>query len=173
VVFAMVAVIAVGSIVAITFLGHKASDKLGQVGDALSTPSTVDPAHPGAREQDQVREMGESVRISGFTATVRSADFRSEVEGFGPGQYLVVQVTVENRDDKAQTPIGLPWYLQDPSGAVIPPLSGESAVTGSIGAGAKADGRLVFQVGEQSGDYFLLYRPDPIDEARGVWPISR
>jgi hypothetical protein len=171
--FGLLVLIAVLSIVAITFLGKKASDKLEDVGDAISTPSTVDPAHVGARSEDEVLEIGESVRISGFTATVRSAKFTETVEDFPPGSYLVVDVTVENRDDEAQTPFGLPWYLQDPNGAVVPPMSGDADVTGQIGAGVEADGRLVFQVADLSGEYFLFYRPDPIDKTRGIWPISR
>jgi hypothetical protein len=173
VVFGLIVLFAIVSIVAITFLGRKASDKLEDVGDALSTPSTVNPADPGERSADEVLDVGESVRISGFTATVESARFEEEVEGFGPGNYLVLAVTVENRDDEPQSAFPPAWLLQQPDGLVTPPISITGGIDGSIDSGATTEGTLVFQVSGAPGDYFVLYRPDPIDETRGVWPVSR
>ena len=173
VVFALIAIFAIGLVVAISFFGNKAADKLENVGDALSTPSTVDADNPDARSEDDVLEVGESVKISGFTATVRSAKFVDEVEGFPPGgSYLVLEVTVENRDNEAQTPFPPSWTVQQPDGLVTPPISIDGGVDGSIGANETVEGSVVFQVSGADGKYFVLYRPDPIDESRGVWPVS-
>jgi hypothetical protein len=172
VVFALFAIGAVLSVIAIAYFGEKASDKLEDVGDALSTPSTIDASDPGARSEDEVLDIGESVDISGFTATVRSANFVDEVEGFGPGNYLVLDVTIENRDDQSQSPFGEAWTLQQPDGLVVPPIRIDGSIAGSMAGGATASGVIVFQVRSPAGEHFVLYRPDIINESRGVWPVS-
>jgi hypothetical protein len=172
-VFALFAVLAILAVVAITFLGRRASDKLDEVGDALTTPSTIDASNPDARDDDHVLALGASVDISGFTATVRSAEFTEGGEGLAPGNYLAVQVSVENRDHDAQTPIGVAWQLQQPDGSVVFPVSMDGLLNASMDGGATVDGRIVFPVTGDEGNWFVLYRPDPIDQARGVWPVSR
>jgi hypothetical protein len=168
---AVIAVIVV--FVAVTFLGRAATKKIDEVGDALSTPSTVDPSDVDARDEDQVLDIGESARISGFTATVKSAKFAETIEGgYPPGGYLVLLVSIENRDDDPQEPTPFSWNLQLPDGQVTGPIT-MGTLPGSMEAGQTVEGRLEFDVGDQQGDFFVLYRPDPLDEARGVWTVSR
>jgi hypothetical protein len=172
VVFGLLALGAVLLVVGIAFLGHKAEDKLNEVGDALSTPSTIDPTNPGARSQDDVLGVGEPVRISGFTTTVRKARFVDTLEGYPPGHYLVLEVTIENRDDRPQTLMRSAWSVQQPASGVVPPIDVDPPLSGSVEANATVSGTVVFQLAGEPGDHFVLYRPDPLDEARGVWPVS-
>jgi hypothetical protein len=173
VVFALLVLGAVFSIVAITFLGNKAEDKLEELGDAVSTPQTVDPQDLDALEEDHLLDVGEGARISGFTATIREARFASSFEGLPEGSYLVLSVEVENRDDDAQSYDLSHWHVQQPDGTLTPPIVAEALTGGTLAPGSHVEGRLVFQVGDDTGDYFAIYRPDILDEARGIWTVSR
>lgn len=174
IVFGMILLIGVISVVAISFFAHKASDKLEQLGDAVSTPELVNPDNLDARDGDKILDVGHEVRISGFTTKVESVEFTSAFENLSPGSYLVVDVTVENRDAKAQ-PYNLAsdWKLQTPDGVALPPANGDLSTSGSLEAGGKITGQIAFPVGDQTGPYFVLYRPDVFDKARGVWVVAR
>ncbi|MDQ3107919.1 MAG: hypothetical protein M3Q68_08980, partial [Actinomycetota bacterium] len=92
----VVALLGIGVAIALAFLAEKTSDTITQVRETLATPSTVDPADPAGRPEDQVVDVGDQVRISGYAATLESAAF-AETEAV-----LVVGFAIENRDDRAQ-----------------------------------------------------------------------
>jgi hypothetical protein len=172
-VFALFALFGVAAVVAVTFLGHKAEDKLEILGDAATTPQTVDTAHLGAREGDHLVDVGEGVRISGFTATVQETRFAPSFEELPDGSYLVVSVDLENRDDRAQPYDLSHWHLQQPDGALTTPVFADQLTGGSLPPHATVHGRLVFQVGDGTGAYYVTYRPDVLDRGRGIWTIDR
>jgi hypothetical protein len=33
-------------------------------------------------------------------------------------------------------------------------------------------GKVVFEIGSELGDFFVIYKPDPFDAARGVWKVT-
>ncbi|MDQ3107806.1 MAG: hypothetical protein M3Q68_08390, partial [Actinomycetota bacterium] len=143
------------------------SDTITQVGEALATPSTVDPADPDGRPEDQVVDVGDQVRISGYAATLELAAF-AETEAV-----LVVGFAIENRDDRAQPYNFADVRLQWPDGTVVPIQSVDATTAGSLASGERRLAKLTFATGSLQGDFFVIYRPDAFDEARGVWPISR
>jgi flagellar basal body-associated protein FliL len=173
VVFGVIVLVGVIAVVALALLANKAEDEIDDVTSALSAPETVDPSNPDARDGDEVKNIGDGARISGFTATVESAEFKTGLDDLPPGDYLVVDVTLENRDATQQGFIpGTEWSLQTPQGTVVHPVTPPTSFGSTLAAGAKVPLTVVFPVGEADGDYFLLYRPDIIIGDRGVWPVS-
>ncbi len=167
VVLGVVALLGIGVALALAFLADKTSDSITQVREALATPSTVDPADPDGRPEDQVVDVGDDVRISGYSATLVSARF-GEAD-----PVLLVGFAIENRDDRAQPYNFADVRLQLPNGTVVPTQSVDATTAGSLAAGERRQAMLSFATGSLEGDFFVIYRPDAFDEARGVWPISR
>lgn len=174
VVFGLFAVLVLGSILAITFLGREATSRLEDLESTIENPA-VDPSNPDANEEDQNVELGESVELSGYTTTVESAQFvdtLSEVETEG---YLIADVIVFNRDDEPQPYNVLDWRLQTPNGQVLDPTftsSDDSLSAGELIKGGNVRGKVIFEVGAATGDFFLIYKPDPFDAARGLWKVT-
>lgn len=132
------------------------------------------PGRVDAQDEDQERNIGESAKLSGYTATVTAAAFRQELSSFEQDGYLVIEVTIENRDSKAQPYNTFDWKLQTPNGQVIDPgfSSNESLGSGDLVSGGKVSGKVTFEVGSTKGDFYIIYKPDPFDAARGVWKAT-
>lgn len=135
---------------------------------------TLFPGRPDAQKEDQERNVGESAKLSGYTATVTSAGFQKEVSDFEDGGYVVIEVTIENRDDKAQPYNTFDWKLQTPNGQVIDPgfTSNQTLGSGDLVSGGTVSGKVVFEVGDTKGDFFIIYKPDAFDAARGIWKVT-
>ncbi len=158
-------------LIALTAAGvNKAADELEEATEAENAP--VDPLRPDAQKEDQRVALGESVQISGYTATVRSASFQQSLNEFQDEGFLVIEVSVQNRDDKAQPYNTFDWKLQTPNGQVIDPgFAGEQLGSGDLIKGGKVEGKIIFEIGVTKGDFFVIYKPDAFDAARGVWPV--
>jgi hypothetical protein len=65
--------------------------------------NTLFPGRPDAKKADIERNIGQSAELSGYTVTVVKAAFQGEVSDFEEAGYLVADVTILNRDDKAQS----------------------------------------------------------------------
>lgn len=87
---------------------------------------------------------------------------------------MSAEVTIENRDDKAQPYNTFDWKLQTPNGQVIDPsiTSGQTLGSGDLVNGGKTSGTVVFEVGATKGDFFIIYKPDAFDAARGIWKVT-
>lgn len=145
---------------------------------ALTTTSGDTPTPTAARGQqreDQEVPIGQSVRVSGYTATVTAARFRQSISAFEDDGYLVADVTVVNRDDRAQPYNLFDWKLQTPSGQVISPTftSLPNAMgSGDLIQGGTVSGPVVWQIGAAKGTFTVIYKPDPFDAARGLWKVA-
>lgn len=42
----------------------------------------------------------------------------------------------------------------------------------NIVKGGKVSGKVVFEVGATKGDFYVIYKPDPFDAARGIWKTT-
>ena len=163
-----------GAIVAIAFLGNEASDRLEQLEEATENPA-VDPSNPDAQEEDQNVAIGDSVELSGYTTTVEGVEFREQLSEFETEGYLVADVRVVNRDDEAQSYNLLDWRLQTPNGQILDPTftSAEGTLSaGDLIEGGNVSGKVIFEIGAATGDFFIIYKPDPFDAARGLWKVS-
>jgi len=149
-----------------------APDEITETTDEAS--QTLFPGRGDAQEDDQERNVGDSVKLSGYTATVTSTGFQQTLSVIEEDGYVVIEVTIENRDDKAQAYNTFDWKLQTPNGQVIDPsfTSGQMLGSGDLIFGGKVSGTVVFEVGVTKGDFFIIYKPDPFDSARGIWKVT-
>lgn len=171
IVAAVCAVLGIGIVVLIPAGLNKASDEIEKATEAEVSP--VD-NEPDAQPEDQQAPLGGEVRLSGYTVTVHSATFQPQLSEFEDEGYLVAQVTVLNRDDRAQSYNTFDWKLQTPNGQVIDPsfTGTEQLGSGDLVPNGTVSGRIIWEVGDSKGDFFVIYKPDLFDAARGIWKVS-
>jgi hypothetical protein len=132
------------------------------------------------KEDDQERNQGEIVRIAGFSTTVVSAGFEQSVGQFQEAGYLKATVKICNRNDEAQPYSYVNWRLQTPSGQVMDPtfvlgaqlIGGQQPLPVDLVKGGEASGDVYFTIDGQKGDFFLIYKPSPVDASRGIWKVT-
>ncbi len=128
------------------------------------------PDRPDRQDEDHEAEVGDSVRLAGYTATVTDAEFTSDEV---LGDQVTVFVEIENRDDRAQPFNTFNWRLQDESGRVLDPTINtrdDDLGSGDLVEGGMTSGTVAFDV--SAGNYFVIYKPDPTNAARGIWRIE-
>lgn len=142
--------------------------------DEAAQPETLFPGRIDAQREDQERNIGGSAELSGYTATVTSAGFQQSVSDFETDGYVVVDVNIFNRDDSAQPYNTFDWKLQTPGGQVIEPTfsSVDQLGSGDLVHGGSVTGKIVFEVGSETGDFYVIYKPDAFDAARGIWKVA-
>lgn len=127
------------------------------------------PDRPDRQDDDHEAELGDPVRLAGYTATLTGA---STEDQFGD-PVVVITVQVENRDDSAQTYNLFDWRIQTANGQVLDPtinLRDDDLGSGDLVPGGSVSGTIAFDVGP--GEYYVIYKPDPFNSARGVWGIT-
>lgn len=152
-------VLAVLLVLAVTACGGGSTD---------GNPGELFPDRPNQYREDQERELGDAARLSGYTATVESVAYD------GAGQ-VTVSVRVENRDEEPQPMFGTDWRLVSPGGHTYDPSSSTLPSTGEVGD-VPVTGDVSFTVdataAEAEGDFYVLYKPDALDAAQGVWSFT-
>lgn len=180
------ALLALIVIISISGGGADDADTGKKAGDNASSPTTdktetktdtkkvLFPGRPDSQKEDQERNIGESARLSGYTGTVTAASFKQSVSDYEKDGYISIDVTIENRDDKAQPYNTYDWKLQTPNGQVIDPTitTGQTLGSGDLVQGGKVSGQVVFEVGATKGDFYIIYKPDAFDAARGIWKVT-
>ena len=140
-----------------------------------SPKTSLFPGRTDAQHEDQERNIGGSTKFAGYTTTVTAAGFQQSVSPFEQAGYLKVSVTVENRDKETQPYNYFDWVLQTPSGQVLDPTitsSDEDLNSGSLISGGTVSGAILFEIAEQKGDFYIIYKPDPFNAARGIWKVT-
>ena len=156
-----------------------------QTGDTKATTASTTKADSGrlfpgrvdAQREDKERNIGGNVEISGYTATVSAAKFQQTVSSFEEDGYVVADVSILNRDKKTQRYSLSDWKLQTSSGQVLDPayvtgIKPALGMGGDLVNGGTVSGKVVFEVGSQTGDFYLIYKPDLFDAARGIWKVT-
>lgn len=176
---------AVGLIAIGTMIGGGRTDK-DNASNAAPTGAATEGTKAGetklfagrvdAQREDKERNIGQSVEISGYTATVTAGAFQQSLNEFQKDGYVVADVTIANRDDRAQAYNLFDWKLQTPAGQVIDPtFSTDSGMLGSgdLVKGGSVAGSTTFKVGTEKGSFYIIYKPDAFDSARGIWKVTR
>lgn len=150
-----------------------AGDNANEAGDD-GDEAVLFPGRPDAQGEDQERNIGEEARLSGYTAVVNSAEFVQSISEFEDAGYVKINVTVTNRDDAAQPYNLFDWRLQSPGGTVKDAgfVSAPTLDSGDLVGGGTVTGDVYFDVGDEKGDFFVIYKPDAFDAARGVWKVT-
>jgi hypothetical protein len=152
---------------------ESASDDAPATGSAAGTDTRRQGLYPeraDIQSDDHEANLGESVRLSGYTATVTGAEIATPE--FGDPQ-LVVHVGVENRDDAAQPYNLFDWRVQNEAGQVLDPtinLRDDDLSSGDLVNGGTVSGTVAFDV--PAGTYYVIYKPDAFDAARGIWKVT-
>lgn len=135
--------------------------------------NTLFPGRPDSKDSDIERNIGQGADLSGYTATVTQAGFRGELDQFFTGGYLVADVTLLNRDDDAQPYNTFEWKLITPGGQIIDPFfGGDQLGAGDLVKGGTISGQLIWEVGDQKGDFYIIYDPTDFGDERGVWKVT-
>ncbi|MDQ1499324.1 MAG: hypothetical protein QOI86_2664 [Actinomycetota bacterium] len=166
----------VALIVAIKATSGGSSGKSSQPGSVAKsgTEARLFPGRVDAQSKDHERNIGQGADLVGYTATVKSAGFQQSVSQFEKNGYVAIDVTVLNRNSGSQPYNTFDWKLQTPGGQVIDPgiTSGQSLGSGDLVSGGNVSGKVVFEVGTQKGDFFVIYKPKAFDSSRGIWKVT-
>lgn len=135
---------------------------------------TLFPARPDRAEQDLEREVGDGAQLAGYTTTVLDTEFRRSISPLETVGYLVVEVRIVNRRDEDQPYNLYDWQLVREDGSTIDPAltTGKNLGSGVLEPGESVTGDVVFEVGDERGDLYIVYKPDLFDAARGIWMTS-
>jgi len=133
-------------------------------------PADLYPDRPDRQKEDQEVALGDSVELSGYTAWVNSATHTQEE--FTSTDLITINVKIENRDDSAQPYNTFDWKIQNANGQVLDPtfLGDNDLGSGDLVGGGTVEGTVTFEGGP--GTYYIIYKPDPFDAARGIWQIT-
>jgi hypothetical protein len=137
--------------------------------------SRLFPGRPDVKKNDKDRQVGQPAELSGFTATVTSAGFQQQLNQFERDGYLVADVTLLNRDARAQSYNTFYWKLITPEGQIIDPAftGADQLGSGDLVRGGSISGKLIWEVGTQRGDFYVIFDPpDVADDDRGVWKVT-
>lgn len=149
----------------------------GNAGDGNSdntSEADLFPNRPDEKDGDKERNVGEAADLSGYTTTVTAASRQQQVSDFETDGYLVADVTLLNRDSSAQPYNTFDWKLITPGGTIIDPTisSVEQLGSGDLAEGGTISGKLIWEIGETPGDYYIIYDPDFGGDNRGVWKVT-
>jgi hypothetical protein len=148
-----------------------ADSKVSTSGSGETKSNALYPDRPDRHKEDHEAELGQPVELSGYTATLKAAAVESQQ--FGEDE-IVIDVEISNRDDRAQPYSPFDWKLQTPEGQVVDAtisLDDNALDSGDLVQGGKVAGRVAFDQ-NASGTYYVIYKPDPFDAARGIWKIT-
>ncbi len=129
------------------------------------------------QDEDQERQLTQTANLGGYTVTVLAGEFVQSLSELENAGYLKISVKVCNRSGEAQdvNPF-FDWKLQTPAGTQVDPVVTSAPMlpaAGLVQAGELA-GDLYFDVGEQRGDFYVIYQPASklFDQSRGIWKLT-
>ncbi|MEX2253838.1 MAG: hypothetical protein WEC34_00220 [Acidimicrobiia bacterium] len=128
------------------------------------------------RDEDQERAIGRTANLGGYTTTVVGGGFAEALSDFETNGYLRVSVKLCSRDDGTQGYTPFDWSVQTPAGQVIQPTFSLSPTldTGDLIKGGEIAGDVIFEVGPQRGDFYVIYTPSSelFEDSRGIWKLT-
>ncbi len=168
-----IAIIAIIAIIVIAVVATGGGGDDDTDGDA-SEEQDLFGTRPDEKEDDKERNIGDSAELSGYTATVTAAAFQQRLSSIERDGYLVADVTLLNRDSDAQSYNTFEWKLITPSGTIVDPyIGGEQLGSGDLaGDGGEVAGQLIWEVGDTSGDFYIVYDPTDLGDDRAVWKFT-
>lgn len=130
-------------------------------GSSNGNPGELYPDRANRYREDQERHIGESVMIGGYTTTV--TDVRLD------DRSIRASVEITNRDEEPQRIDSTQWTLVNPRIQTIQATSAVFPRT-ELPGGKTVTAELSFAVDPaETGDYYIQYKPETLDAARGVW----
>lgn len=130
---------------------------------------------PDYNKGDVEKALGEPGEVSGCEVTVTQAGYRPKLNEFMAEGYLVADVAMVNNADKAQPYNPFHWKLVTPNGQIIDPTFGggdNDLQAGDLTTGGRVNGKIVWEVGAQKGDYYIIYDPPSFSPSRVVRKVT-
>ena len=138
----------------------------GTEGGGDQNPGALFPDRANQYREDQEREIGESAMLGGYTATV------TEARPDDDGASIRIDVEITNRDQEPQRVAATQWTLVNPRIQTLEVTRATFPVT-ELAGGVTISAVVWFAVDpEETGDYFIQYKPEILDAARGIWRVS-
>jgi len=130
-------------------------------GDSNGNAGALYPDRANQYREDQERHIGESVMIGGYTTTVTDVQL---VDGS-----IRVSIEITNRDEDTQRIDSTQWTLVNPRVQTIDATSADFPRT-DLRGGETVTAEVSFAVDpDETGDYYIQYKPEALDAARGIW----
>ena len=127
------------------------------------------PDRPDRQPDDHEAEVGSAVRLAGLTASLDEGFMHQLVLA----DQLTLRVTIHNRDDRPKTFGSTDWKVLDVDGNPVNPTRSEredSLRTGELAPGETVTGTIAYDL--PAGTYYVVYRPEAINQARGIWQVD-
>jgi hypothetical protein len=127
------------------------------------------PDRPDRQPDDHEAELGAPVRLAGVTARLDDGFMHQLVLA----DQLTLRVTIHNRDDRPKTFGSTDWKVIDADGTPVNPTRSErddALGTGELAPGETVTGTIAYDL--PAGTYYVVYRPEAINQARGIWRIE-
>jgi Domain of unknown function (DUF4352) len=141
-----------------------------------NNPGKLFKGRPGQNDGDQERNTGETANLGGLAATVTGASFEQSLSSFENDGYLKVSVKVCNRNSDTNDVSPFDWKVQTPNGNRIDSTFTSAAppISGTLVGGGEQAGDVVFPVGAQKGDFYVVFKPlsDPLGDEQGLWKVT-
>ncbi|HET7639062.1 MAG TPA: DUF4352 domain-containing protein [Ktedonobacteraceae bacterium] len=171
IIFAVIAAASAGHAITTT-INNASATITADTGTSTSTSTnTTSGAH---------NKVGQTASIASMDVTVNSTKTSPGDQYSVPktgNQYLIIDVTVNNKSGKAQTISSLlSFTLQDSTGQKytesITTLSGVTPPDGSVQDGAKLRGQILYEVPKSMKSYTFEFLPDVTSTDVVTWDIS-
>jgi hypothetical protein len=138
----------------------------GDEGGVDHNPGVLYPDRANQYREDQERRFGESVKIGGYTTTVTEAELDESQRA------IRVSVEITNRDQDPQRVDATQWTLVNPRVQTIEAATA-TLPTSELAGGGTVEAAVTFEVDpEETGDYYIQYKPEGLDAARGIWQLT-
>lgn len=138
---------------------------------AAATPTTTGVNYPGRQRDDRLAPANGSIDLSGFTTTVTNVEKSSDALS---RRLICGEVTIRNRDSRAQRYSSFDFRLQTPGGDVKDATisTGNTLDSGDLISGGSKTGKVCWEDPGQPGQYIVLWKPDTFNADRGVWLVT-
>lgn len=122
---------------------------------------------------------GEAATVGDVKMTVSNVEYKMNLGDYQKADtgktYVTASVTLENTSNKTQSYNALNFRIQTVSGQVLDtafstvpsPLN-----SGDIVSGGKATGTIVFQVPDEEGHQYVIWKPNPYNAARAIVQVK-
>ena len=132
--------------------------------DSNGNPGELYPDRANQYREDQERDIGEPVMIGGYTTTV--TDVRLD-DGS-----IRVSIEITNRDEDPQRIDSTQWTLVNPGVQTIE-VTSATFPSNELASGAMVTAVVSFAVDpDEVGDYYIQFKPENLDAARGIWQVT-
>lgn len=146
--------------------------------DNSSFTSSNDDSRADNQEKDIEAKVGELVSIDGMNMTVTSVDRRTELGQFdkaGEGKtFIVANISMQNSSDSSQPFNAFDFRIQTVGGQVLDTTFATAEPrleSGDLVQGGKAAGNIVFEVPVETGQQYIIWKPNFLDSTRAVIAI--